>query len=231
MNITAWKTSAIVLAVILVITNVAWTVAWVARYDNPTTENTENSTSNIEYKLLDTQSMIYLNEVSGYRNQVITLSSNLTAAQSRIAELEAENQQLRYSNCILTELALKPPATVTVEIPTIPPDATVLWSDWTSDNLSYTDFQTYQQVYDYIDKFTAVADVSGDCYEWMMALANQARRDGKPIGLALMFKARADGSITEAHFTNFVIIGNKVLRIEPQTGQISNWDGWRLIIP
>lgn len=150
------------------------------------------------------------------------LTNNLTAAQARISELE--------SRPVPTVTVTVTPPPVTVEVPTIPPDVTILWqADGSSDNFSYSEFYTLQQVEDYIASCNLT--VNGNCYEWMICLSEQARHDGKPIGLALMFKQRADGAIIEAHFTNFVIIGKIVLRIEPQTGQISNWDGWRLAIP
>lgn len=151
------------------------------------------------------------------------LTANLTAAQSRIKFLES----LPPATVVVTNDLVK---IVTEYVPTIPPDQTIIWqADGSSDNFTYSEFYTLTQVEEYIASCNLT--VSGNCYEWMMALAERARHDGKPIGLALMERERADGAIKEAHFTNFVIIGKKVLRIEPQTGQVSNWDGWRLAIP
>ena len=68
-----------------------------------------------------------------------------------------------------------------------------------------------------------------DCDDFAMDMAAQAMKDGEDIGLALILKEKY-GEIYKVHVTNFVIVGNNIYRLEPQTGVISNWEGRRITV-
>ena len=65
-----------------------------------------------------------------------------------------------------------------------------------------------------------------DCENFAIALTEQARLDGRVIGLYLKLIYK-DGEIT-AHMKNFAIVGNYVYQIEPQNGNVGPLDGWNV---
>ena len=67
------------------------------------------------------------------------------------------------------------------------------------------------------------------CNDYHIALAERARTDNVTIGLAIIIKYKG-GDPYFAHFTNYAIANGRVYRVEPQTGVVSNWDGWRIIV-
>jgi len=66
-----------------------------------------------------------------------------------------------------------------------------------------------------------------DCDDYAIALAEQARKDGKPIGLFLM--GLKSGRTYKVHMTNYVIIGNRIEVVSAQTGSmIDYWYGVKI---
>ena len=67
-----------------------------------------------------------------------------------------------------------------------------------------------------------------DCDDYAIALAEQARHDGRKIGLALTMEMD-NRKLAKVHMTNYAIIGNRIEDVSPQTGAVKElWYGYRV---
>jgi len=67
-----------------------------------------------------------------------------------------------------------------------------------------------------------------DCDDYAIALAEQARHDGRKIGLALTME-KYSSKLVKVHMTNYAVIGNRIEEVSPQTGAVKElWYGYRV---
>ena len=99
-------------------------------------------------------------------------------------------------------------------------------SDNFTDNV--TEWDSVSDIRAYV-KSTGIPDrkyipTDYDCDDFARDLSEQARIDGKEIGLYVKLVYR-DNRVTQFHMMNFAIKGNYIYQIEPQSGNVWLMDG------
>ena len=102
-------------------------------------------------------------------------------------------------------------------------------SDNVTENITIVDWETTREVREYV-KSTGIPDLkyqerTYDCDDFAYQLYEQALSDNRTIGLYVEMKYK-DRKLTTFHMKNFVVIGNKIYEVEPQTGNVNPLGGW-----
>lgn len=96
-------------------------------------------------------------------------------------------------------------------------------------NITIQDWVSVKEVREYV-KSTGIPDrpyqeTTNDCDDFAYQLYEQALSDNRTIGLFVVMKY-TDRKLTLFHMKNFVVIGNKIYQVEPQTGNTNPLGGW-----
>ena len=86
-------------------------------------------------------------------------------------------------------------------------------------------WKSQDEVRQYIGK-TIVLDSSYDCDNFMFGLRDYALQNRRDIGLLIILRVDQMNRVVSFHGKGFVIIGNRIYEVEPQTGNINPPQGW-----